>query len=196
MRKPCSRSSTGCVPSPARSSTATPMPMPRIYCRIRRSLPSSTRRPPITARSAPGSAPCCVASAPGWAPSAPTRAAAGATDVTLTLSAGATLRGTVVDAAGQHPIGYARVAREASSGGASIQPATDPRHPPPDQGVGAAGRAIRYAVRRSLFRFRTMLTSPAATPPTAPARMIWFQSNTGASFRPRLAAAVWSNSGS
>jgi hypothetical protein len=64
-----------------------------------------------------------VASAPGWAPSAPTRAAAGATDVTLTLSAGATLRGTVVDAADQHPIGDARVAREASSGGASIQPA-------------------------------------------------------------------------
>jgi hypothetical protein len=63
-----------------------------------------------------------VASAPGWAPSAPTRAAAGATDVTLTLSAGATLRGTVVDA-GQHPIGYARIAREANSGGASVQPA-------------------------------------------------------------------------
>lgn len=64
-----------------------------------------------------------VASAPGWAPSAPTRAAAGATDVALTLSAGATLRGTVVDAADQRPIGHARVAREASSGGASIQPA-------------------------------------------------------------------------
>ncbi|HEX3765649.1 MAG TPA: sigma-70 family RNA polymerase sigma factor [Kofleriaceae bacterium] len=64
-----------------------------------------------------------IASAPGWAPSAPTRAEAGARDVALTLSAGATLRGTVVDAADQHPIGYARVVREASSGGASIQPA-------------------------------------------------------------------------
>lgn len=64
-----------------------------------------------------------IASAPGWAPSAPTRAAAGATDVTLTLSTGATLRGTVVDAASQRPIGHARIAREASSGGASIQPA-------------------------------------------------------------------------
>jgi len=64
-----------------------------------------------------------IASAPGWAPSAPTRAEAGARDVTLTLSAGATLRGTVVDAADHHPIGEARVAREASSGGASIQPA-------------------------------------------------------------------------
>src|SRR5262249_25465598 len=64
-----------------------------------------------------------VASAPGWAPSAPTRATAGATAVTLTLSAGATLRGTVVDAADERPIAYARVVREALSGGASIQPA-------------------------------------------------------------------------
>jgi len=71
----------------------------------------------------PGGSYELIASAPGWAPSAPTRATAGDTDVTLTLSAGATLRGTVVDAADQRPIGHARIAREANSGGASIQPA-------------------------------------------------------------------------
>ncbi len=80
-----------------------------------------------------------VASAPGWAPSAPPRAAAGATDVALTLSAGATLRGTVVDAADQHPIGHARVAREASSGGASIQPANAGTLTQPDGTFELAG---------------------------------------------------------
>lgn len=64
-----------------------------------------------------------VASAQGWAPSAAIHAAAGATDITLALSAGATLRGVVVNAADNAPIRYARVTREARGGGASIQPA-------------------------------------------------------------------------
>ncbi|HEX4422736.1 MAG TPA: sigma-70 family RNA polymerase sigma factor [Kofleriaceae bacterium] len=63
-----------------------------------------------------------VASASGWAPSAPTHAAAGATDVQLTLSTGATLRGTVVASDDGTPIGYARIMREAVGGGASAQP--------------------------------------------------------------------------
>jgi RNA polymerase sigma factor (sigma-70 family) len=64
-----------------------------------------------------------LASATGWAPSAPTVAAAGATDVELALSAGAILRGIVVSSHGGAPIAYARVMREARSGGASAQPA-------------------------------------------------------------------------
>lgn len=63
------------------------------------------------------------ASASGWAPSPPTHASAGATDVQLALSAGATLRGKVVASDDQAPLGYARVMREASGGGASAQPA-------------------------------------------------------------------------
>jgi hypothetical protein len=64
-----------------------------------------------------------IASAQGWAPSGATRASAGATDIRLALSTGATLRGVVVDAADRKPIRYARVTREARSGGASVQPA-------------------------------------------------------------------------
>jgi RNA polymerase sigma factor (sigma-70 family) len=64
-----------------------------------------------------------VASASGWAPSAPTRAAAGARDVELVVTAGATLRGTIVAADNSSPIQYARVMREATDGGASAQPA-------------------------------------------------------------------------
>lgn len=63
-----------------------------------------------------------VASASGWAPSAPTPATAGDTDTRLALSAGATLRGTVVASDTQAPIGYARIMREGRSGGASAQP--------------------------------------------------------------------------
>jgi hypothetical protein len=63
-----------------------------------------------------------VASAQGWAPSPATHAAAGDTDVRLTVSAGATLRGTVLDAASQQPIAHARIMREAGGGGASPQP--------------------------------------------------------------------------
>jgi hypothetical protein len=63
-----------------------------------------------------------LASAQGWAPSAWTHASAGDTDVVLALTSGATLRGTVVDAGNQQPIGYARIMREANSGGASAQP--------------------------------------------------------------------------
>ena len=63
-----------------------------------------------------------VASAQGWAPSPATHAGAGATDVTLTVSSGATLRGVVLDAAGQQPIAHARIMREANGGGASPQP--------------------------------------------------------------------------
>ncbi|HEU4734698.1 MAG TPA: sigma-70 family RNA polymerase sigma factor [Kofleriaceae bacterium] len=64
-----------------------------------------------------------VAAATGWAPSAATPATAGATDITLSLSAGATLRGVVVGAEDGKPIAYARIMREAASGGASAQPA-------------------------------------------------------------------------
>ena len=63
-----------------------------------------------------------LAAAPGWAPSAPTAAAPG-DDVTLRLSAGAILRGTVVSARAGAPLAYARVMREARGGGASPQPA-------------------------------------------------------------------------
>lgn len=63
-----------------------------------------------------------LASASGWAPSAPTHASAGATDIKLALSAGAILRGVVVASEDGRPIGYARIMREASGGGASAQP--------------------------------------------------------------------------
>ena len=63
-----------------------------------------------------------VASAPGLAPSAPTAARAGET-ITLKLSAGAIVHGTVVDRDSKAPLGYARVTREARGGGASAQPA-------------------------------------------------------------------------
>ena len=63
-----------------------------------------------------------TASAQGLAPSAPTHTTAGDTGLRLILTTGATLRGTVVDAADQRPIGYARVIREANGGGASPQP--------------------------------------------------------------------------
>jgi RNA polymerase sigma factor (sigma-70 family) len=63
-----------------------------------------------------------VASTQGLAPSAPTHTTAGDTGLHLILTAGATLRGTVVDATDQRPIGYARVIREANGGGASPQP--------------------------------------------------------------------------
>lgn len=63
-----------------------------------------------------------TAAANGLAPSPPTLVSAGASDVILTVSAGGTLRGVVVDAAGS-AIGYARVMREGRSGGASAQPA-------------------------------------------------------------------------
>ncbi|HTJ44601.1 MAG TPA: sigma-70 family RNA polymerase sigma factor [Kofleriaceae bacterium] len=62
------------------------------------------------------------ASASGWAPSAPTAATAPG-KTTLTLSAGATLRGTVVSKADGKGVPYARVMREAPGGGASAQPA-------------------------------------------------------------------------
>jgi hypothetical protein len=64
-----------------------------------------------------------IAAANGWAPSPRTNAAAGSTDIKLTLSAGATLRGTVVASEDGKPLSYVRVMREASGGGASAQPA-------------------------------------------------------------------------
>jgi RNA polymerase sigma factor (sigma-70 family) len=64
-----------------------------------------------------------IAAASGWAPSPPTHATAGATDLQLALSQGATLRGKVVASDDGTPIGYARIMREAASGGASAQPA-------------------------------------------------------------------------
>ncbi|MGE5182486.1 MAG: sigma-70 family RNA polymerase sigma factor [Acidobacteriota bacterium] len=64
-----------------------------------------------------------IASASGWAPSAPTQVTAPARDVSLTVTAGATLVGTVVSAADGHPLAHARVMREAPGGGASAQPA-------------------------------------------------------------------------
>jgi len=64
-----------------------------------------------------------LASAQGWAPSESTHASAGTTDIKIALSTGATLRGVIVDSADQKPIRYARVIREARSGGASVQPA-------------------------------------------------------------------------
>jgi RNA polymerase sigma factor (sigma-70 family) len=65
-----------------------------------------------------------VAAAPGWAPSARTPATAPSpTPIALTVSAGATLRGTVVSKADGKGVAYARVMREAVGGGASAQPA-------------------------------------------------------------------------
>ena len=64
-----------------------------------------------------------LAAATGWAPSPPTHASAGTTDVTLALSAGATLRGIVVGDDDHKPLAYARIMREANGGGASAQPA-------------------------------------------------------------------------
>jgi hypothetical protein len=63
-----------------------------------------------------------VATAGGWAASKPTPAQTGDRDVAVTLSAGAVLRGRVVSAKDQSPLAYARVMREALSGGASAQP--------------------------------------------------------------------------
>lgn len=64
-----------------------------------------------------------IAAASGWAPSAPVVAVAGTRDVKLLVTAGATLRGRVVAAAGGAGIPYARIMREAFGGGASAQPA-------------------------------------------------------------------------
>jgi hypothetical protein len=64
-----------------------------------------------------------IASASGWAPSAPVTAAAGTRDARLVVTAGATLRGRVVAAAGGAGIPYARIMRETRGGGASAQPA-------------------------------------------------------------------------
>ena len=64
-----------------------------------------------------------VAAASGWAPSMPVSATAAARDLKLVVSAGATLRGTVVAADGSGPLQYARIMREAHGGGASAQPA-------------------------------------------------------------------------
>jgi hypothetical protein len=63
-----------------------------------------------------------LAAAPGWAPSTPTSARPGE-PVTLRMSEGATLRGTVVSATSGAPLAHARIMREARSGGASAQPA-------------------------------------------------------------------------
>ncbi|MBL8619702.1 MAG: sigma-70 family RNA polymerase sigma factor [Myxococcales bacterium] len=63
-----------------------------------------------------------IATAPGWAASAPTTAAPDR-DVTITLAAGAIVRGTVVSRATGAPLAYARVVREARGGGASAAPA-------------------------------------------------------------------------
>jgi hypothetical protein len=64
------------------------------------------------------------ASATGWAPSKPMPldAKPGMSPVTLVVTAGATLRGTVVDAATHQGLAYARVMREGLGGGASAQP--------------------------------------------------------------------------
>jgi RNA polymerase sigma factor (sigma-70 family) len=62
-------------------------------------------------------------SAEGWAPNSDVHATAGTTDLTIPLTAGATLVGKVVDATDHQPLGYARVMREARGGGASAQPA-------------------------------------------------------------------------
>jgi len=64
-----------------------------------------------------------IAAATGWAPSPPTEATAGRASITLTVSAGATVRGTVVSRADGKPLPRARVMREAIGGGASAQPA-------------------------------------------------------------------------
>jgi hypothetical protein len=67
-----------------------------------------------------------VAGASGWAPNLPVPASTGAGGVSgieLVVTAGATLRGNVVDAATGEPVKWARVMREAAGGGASAQPA-------------------------------------------------------------------------
>jgi len=64
-----------------------------------------------------------VASASGWAPSEPVQVSAGATDAKVVVTAGATLRGVVVDKASGKPLPYARVMREGPGGGASATPA-------------------------------------------------------------------------
>lgn len=64
-----------------------------------------------------------VAAPPGWAPSPPTTADAGDTTIALVVTAGATISGTVSSARDGSPIQYARVNRESTGGGASVQPA-------------------------------------------------------------------------
>ncbi|MDX2089966.1 MAG: sigma-70 family RNA polymerase sigma factor [Kofleriaceae bacterium] len=64
-----------------------------------------------------------VASASGWAPSPATSVSAGTKDAKLVMSAGATLRGTVVDKDSGEPLQYVRVMREGLGGGASAIPA-------------------------------------------------------------------------
>ncbi|HEY5921624.1 MAG TPA: sigma-70 family RNA polymerase sigma factor [Kofleriaceae bacterium] len=64
-----------------------------------------------------------LVSATGWAPSKPVAASAGTTDAKITLGAGATLAGIVVDAETGEPLKWARVMREGAGGGASAVPA-------------------------------------------------------------------------
>lgn len=64
-----------------------------------------------------------LASATGLAPSAPVAVSAGTTDARISLAAGATLIGAVVDADSGAPVAYARIMREGAGGGASAQPA-------------------------------------------------------------------------
>lgn len=64
-----------------------------------------------------------LVSGTGWAPSPPVPASSGMTDVRIDLGAGATLKGTVVDADSGAPLAYARVNREGATGGASARPA-------------------------------------------------------------------------
>jgi hypothetical protein len=64
-----------------------------------------------------------IVSAMGWASSTPTPISAGTTDAKITLGAGGTLVGVVVDSASGAPLEYARVNREGAGGGASAQPA-------------------------------------------------------------------------
>ncbi|HEY5934605.1 MAG TPA: carboxypeptidase regulatory-like domain-containing protein, partial [Kofleriaceae bacterium] len=63
------------------------------------------------------------ASASGWAPSPFVVAKAGDRAVVMKVSEGATITGQVLAADGSGPIPYARIMREARSGGASAQPA-------------------------------------------------------------------------
>jgi hypothetical protein len=60
-----------------------------------------------------------IASTDGWAPTAPVAVDAGKTDISIKLTAGATLVGSVVDAATGAPLPYARVQREGATGGAT-----------------------------------------------------------------------------
>ena len=64
-----------------------------------------------------------LAAASGLAPNTPATVTAGDTEIRLVVSAGATLRGKVVTAVGGAPVSYARIMREAASGGASATPA-------------------------------------------------------------------------